>query len=38
MPILPHSHWFITHREDAAKVLLLLQQVHDQTERYLETS
>jgi ATPase family protein associated with various cellular activities (AAA) len=37
MPILPHSHWFITRREDAAKVLLLLQQVHDQTERYLET-
>jgi ATPase family associated with various cellular activities (AAA) len=37
MPILPHSHWFITRREDAAKVLLLLQQVQDQTERYLET-
>jgi hypothetical protein len=30
MPILPPSsvqHWFIVHREDAAKVLLLLQQV-----------
>jgi hypothetical protein len=41
MPILPPSsvpHWFIVHREDAAKVLLLLQQVQDQTERYLETA
>jgi hypothetical protein len=39
MPILPHSsaHWFITHREDAAKVLVLKEQVQDQTERYLET-
>ena len=32
------QHWFIVHREDAAKVLLLLQQVQDQTERYLETA
>jgi hypothetical protein len=32
------NHWFIVHREDAAKVLLLLQQVRDQTERYLETA
>src|ERR1700723_705234 len=31
-------HWFIVHREDTAKVLLVLQQVRDQTERYLETS
>jgi hypothetical protein len=41
MPIsMPSSgqHWFITHREDAAKVLLLLQQVQSQTERYLETA
>jgi SpoVK/Ycf46/Vps4 family AAA+-type ATPase len=42
MPILGHSsgqqHWFIVHREDAAKVLLLKQQVQDQTERYLETA
>jgi hypothetical protein len=40
MPILPPSsgqHWFIAHREDAAKVLLLKEQVQDQTERYLET-
>jgi SpoVK/Ycf46/Vps4 family AAA+-type ATPase len=32
------QHWFIVHREDAAKVLLLLQQVQDQTQRYLETA
>jgi len=42
MPILGHSsgqqHWFIVHREDAAKVLLLLQQVKDQTGLYLETA
>jgi len=42
MPILGHSsgqqHWFIVHREDAAKVLLLKQDVQDQTERYLETA
>jgi len=40
LPILPPSsgqHWFIAHREDAAKVLLLKEQVQDQTERYLET-
>jgi hypothetical protein len=40
MPISTPSgqHWFIVHCEDAAKVLLLLQQVQDQTERYLETA
>ena len=41
MPISMSSsgqHWFIAHREDAAKVLLLLQQVQDETERYLETA
>jgi len=32
------QHWFIVHREDAAKVLLLLRRVQDQTERYLETA
>jgi ATPase family associated with various cellular activities (AAA) len=32
------QHWFIVHREDAAKVLLLLQEVQDQTQRYLETA
>ena len=40
-PIFPHTssrHWFITHREDAARVLLLKQQVHSSTERYLETA
>ncbi len=40
MPILSPSsgqHWFITHRDDAAKVLLVKQQVQDQTERYLQT-
>ncbi len=31
------SHWFIVHRQDAAKVLLHVQQVISQTERYLET-
>jgi hypothetical protein len=39
MPVLSCSaaqHWFIMHREDAAKVLLLEQQVISQTERYLE--
>jgi hypothetical protein len=34
MPIFGHSsgqqHWFIVHREDAAKVLLLLRKVQDQ--------
>ena len=33
----PAQHWFIMHREDATKVLLLKQQVQGQTERYLET-
>ena len=40
MPILSHSsaqHWFIVHRQDAAKVLLLEQEVVGRTERYLET-
>jgi hypothetical protein len=32
------QHWFIVHREDAARVLLLMQQVQNQTERYLETA
>jgi hypothetical protein len=31
------EHWFITHREDAAKLLLLQEQVEDSTLRYLET-
>jgi hypothetical protein len=38
MPISTPSsapHWFIAH---AAKVLLLVQQVQDKTERYLETT
>jgi ATPase family associated with various cellular activities (AAA) len=30
-------HWFIAHREDATKVLLLDQEVHSRTERYLES-
>jgi hypothetical protein len=41
MPISMSSsgqHWFIVHREDAAKVVLLLQQVQSRTERYLETA
>jgi ATPase family associated with various cellular activities (AAA) len=41
MPIVSHTstpHWFIVHREDAAKVLLLEQQVQGQTERYLESA
>jgi ATPase family associated with various cellular activities (AAA) len=40
MPISAPSgqHRFIVHRDDAAKVLLLLRQVQDQTERYLETA
>jgi hypothetical protein len=40
MPISTPSgqHWFIVHREDAAKVLLLKQEVQEQTERYLETA
>ena len=32
------QHWFIAHREDAAQVLLLDQEVHSRTERYLETA
>jgi AAA+ superfamily predicted ATPase len=32
------QHWFMVHREDAANVLLLLRQVQEQTERYLETA
>jgi hypothetical protein len=39
MPILSSSsgqHWFITHCEDSTKVLLLVQQVQSQMERYLE--
>jgi hypothetical protein len=40
MPISTPSgqHWFIVHREDAAKVLLLKQEVQEQTEPYLETA
>ena len=40
MPVLAHSsghHWFIAHREDATNVLLLDQEVHSRTERYLES-
>ena len=33
----PSAHWLIAHREDAAKMLLLIQQVQDRTKRYLET-
>jgi hypothetical protein len=41
MPILSASsaqHWLIVHREDAAEVLLLEQEVVGRTERYLETA
>jgi hypothetical protein len=39
LPMLSSAqHWFIVRREDAAKVLVLKQQVQDQTERYLETA
>jgi len=41
VPILPMSssqHWFIAHREDAARVLLVQEQVQSQTERHLETA
>jgi hypothetical protein len=41
MPVLSpvsSQHWFIVHREDAAKVLLLEQEVVGRTERYLETA
>jgi SpoVK/Ycf46/Vps4 family AAA+-type ATPase len=39
MPITSSSaqHWFITHRQDAAQVLLLQQKVMSSTERFLET-
>jgi AAA+ superfamily predicted ATPase len=30
-------HWFIVHRQDAARIVLILQQVQDQTGRCLET-
>ena len=30
-------HWLIAHRSDAAKLLLLIEQVQDTAERYLET-
>jgi SpoVK/Ycf46/Vps4 family AAA+-type ATPase len=33
----PLEHRLIVHREDAAKVLLLVQQVQDKADRYLET-
>ena len=36
-PSVSCEHWFIAHREDAAKVLLLQQKVVGSTERYLET-
>jgi hypothetical protein len=32
------EHWFIAHREDASKVLLLRQQVDDRMDRYLEST
>jgi hypothetical protein len=41
IPVLSPSsaqHWFIAHHEDAAEVLLLDQEVHSRTERYLETA
>src|SRR5438552_453773 len=38
IPLLSAGHWLIAHREDAAKVLLLKQQVQSRTERYLETA
>ena len=31
------QHWLIVHREDAAKMLLIIQRVKGRTERYLET-
>jgi len=40
-PMLAHlstRHWFIAHRDDAAKVLLLRQEVQSSTEHYLETA
>jgi hypothetical protein len=41
MPMLSNSsaqHWYICHREDAAKVLLLIQKAESEIERYLETA
>jgi SpoVK/Ycf46/Vps4 family AAA+-type ATPase len=32
------EHWLIAHREDAAKLLLLVQQVQEKVERHLETA
>jgi hypothetical protein len=32
------KHWLIVHREDAAKILLLIQQVQTTTARYLQTT
>ena len=40
-PIISHSgseHWLIAHREDAANLLLLVQQVQGKVERHLETT
>jgi hypothetical protein len=36
-PSISCEQWFIAHREDAAKVLLLQQHVGNSTDRYLET-
>ena len=41
MPMVSHpssEHWFIVHPEDAAKVILLMQEVYNESERYLETA
>ena len=32
-----YQHWLIVHRDDAAKMLLIVQRVKGRTERYLET-
>ncbi len=32
------QHWLIVHREDATQALILIQQVCEKTERYLETA
>jgi len=40
-PMISHlgsEHWLIAHREDAAKLLLLVQQVQEKVERHLETA
>ena len=40
LPVFARSsveHWLIAHRDDAAKLLLLVEQVQDKAERYLET-